>query len=311
MISDELRRALEKLNRGPLGAGGTPHTAHPDKSGLHYAQPQTAHGTPHTANGETAKQKRGQTGRVVRLEEIAPGRIVEVEQGACVVFERTVGSLFEDAEQVMRPFREVFLKGRHGLGEPAAGSDWERVVKTEPEGIAFLDIETLGLVGTPVFLVGMVGWERGELVIRQHFARDYSEEGAMLESARQGLGKCGCMVTFNGKTFDVPTLRDRLAAHLLEPMEVGFHFDLLHESRRRYRRVLSDCRLQTLEYHICRRRRTGDVPGELIPQVYHDFVATGEASGIRDILYHNALDLVAMVEILTFMAGGGELGWEK
>ena len=39
-------------------------------------------------------------------------------------------------------------------------------------------------------------------------------------------------------------------------------------------------------------------------------MATGDASGIRDVLHHNALDLVAMVQILTFIAEGGELVWE-
>jgi uncharacterized protein YprB with RNaseH-like and TPR domain len=281
MISDELRKALEKLNQGPLKAQSRPARS-------------PARATPSVTIGE-----------------IAPARILEVPEGACVLFERTLESFFDDPEPVMRPFRDVFLKGCHGSDLVHGPSPWPEVLCAEVGAITFLDIETLGLAGMPVFLVGLINWQQGQLVIRQYFARDYSEEAAMLAAVGRAMEGSECLVTFNGKTFDVPTLNDRLAAHLLERLGIGPHLDLLHECRRRFRKLLPNCKLQTLEYHICRRRRTGDVPGELIPAVYHDFVATGEASGIRDILHHNALDLVAMVEILSFIAGGGELVWAE
>ncbi len=280
MISDELRRALEKLNRGPL-----------------KVQPERSR----DAGTEVRKS--------VSIEHIAPARVLSGAEGACVVFERSLGEFFEDPKPIAEPFRKVFLQGHHAFGDLPDGSDWKRLLSTDASGIVFLDIETLGLGGAPIFLVGIIHCQHGELLIRQFFARDYSEEAFMLSSVVRALGTCRCLVTFNGKTFDVPMLTDRMTAHLLETPPLGLHFDLLHESRRRFRRVLPNCKLQTLEYHICHRRRFGDVPGELIPQLYHDFVATGDAAGIRNILHHNALDLVAMVEILTFMAEGGELVW--
>jgi uncharacterized protein YprB with RNaseH-like and TPR domain len=280
MISDELRRALEKLNQGPL-------KPHPRSASL----PQTS------------------SRKVLSIDALGPARLLHEGPGACLLFERTVADLFDRSDPATAPFCSVFLQGRHALGALEPDSPWGRLLSTDAAELVFLDIETLGLMGTPVFLVGLLSFRDGNLLIRQFFSRDYSEELPMLAAVAATLVDCRALVTFNGKTFDLPTLRDRMAAHLLTPPRIDHHFDLLHESRRRFRRVLPDCRLQTLEHHICRRKRTGDVPGELIPQLYHDFVATGDASGIRDVLHHNALDLVAMVEILTFIAQGGELVW--
>ena len=85
------------------------------------------------------------------------------------------------------------------------------------------------------------------------------------------------------------------------------HIDLLHEGRRRYKDRLVNCKLQTLERAICGRGRTEDIPGAEIPDAYHNFVRTNNAVDMRDILHHNALDLVTMVEVVLFMLEGRTL----
>jgi uncharacterized protein YprB with RNaseH-like and TPR domain len=75
------------------------------------------------------------------------------------------------------------------------------------------------------------------------------------------------------------------------------HLDLLHHARRRWRDVLPDCRLQTLEWRVCGRRRSGDIPGEEIPEVYHRFVRTGDSRDIVSVFHHNALDLVTLADL--------------
>ena len=76
------------------------------------------------------------------------------------------------------------------------------------------------------------------------------------------------------------------------------HLDLLHPARRRWRGDLPDCRLQTLESRICRRRRVGDVPGEEVPGLYHDFVRNGDAARLVPVFHHNLLDVTTMSDIL-------------
>ena len=56
-----------------------------------------------------------------------------------------------------------------------------------------------------------------------------------------------CLVTFNGKSFDVPFVRERAVAHRLTPPPHLTHVDLLHASRRRWRDRVPNCKLTTLE----------------------------------------------------------------
>ncbi|MGB9588380.1 MAG: ribonuclease H-like domain-containing protein, partial [Armatimonadota bacterium] len=104
--------------------------------------------------------------------------------------------------------------------------------------------------------------------------------------------------TYNGKAFDVPFLRDRMLFHRVEGEFNHEHLDLLWEARRRWKGKLPDFRLQTLELNICRRRRANDIPGNIIPELYHEFVRTGNARLLQQVFHHNALDLITMAELL-------------
>ena len=77
------------------------------------------------------------------------------------------------------------------------------------------------------------------------------------------------------------------------------HLDLLHACRRVWKEVLPDCRLQTLERHVCRRARADDIPGQMIPDAYHEYVRTDNAWQIVEVLRHNLLDLVTLADLLT------------
>ena len=57
--------------------------------------------------------------------------------------------------------------------------------------------------------------------------------------------------------------------------------------------------LTTLELHVCRRRRSGDVPGEEVPGLYHDYVRNGDPYRLIPVFHHNMLDVITMGEILS------------
>jgi uncharacterized protein YprB with RNaseH-like and TPR domain len=168
-----------------------------------------------------------------------------------------------------------------------------------PGDFLFTDIETTGLGGSPLFLIGVMDWQNDGLHVRQYLARDYAEEAAVIAFFIDQCAGRKMLVSFNGKTFDYPYIRLRAAATGVPFSLAPRHFDLLHEGRRLWRGKFADCKLQTLEYHICGRGRTGDIPGHLIPQAYHDFVRTGDAVQIADILTHNMLDLVTLAELMA------------
>src|SRR5207245_11015996 len=100
------------------------------------------------------------------------------------------------------------------------------------------------------------------------------------------------IVTFNGKTFDLPLLVTRYA---LERMKSPFarlaHLDLLHPARRLWKLRLESCQLTHLEREVLDVRRQGDVGGCEIPGIYFDSVRTGSASGLQPVFSPISLDL--------------------
>jgi len=168
-----------------------------------------------------------------------------------------------------------------------------------PEEIIFLDLETGGLGNVPVFLIGVMVWEADSLVVRQYFARNYAEERAIVSLFAESASDKRLLVSFNGKSFDWPFIRMRAAACGVEMAAALPHFDLLHESRRIWKGRLPNCRLQTLERHLCGRHREGDIPGQAIPDAYHAYVRTANAVQMLDVLKHNRLDLITMADLMV------------
>jgi uncharacterized protein YprB with RNaseH-like and TPR domain len=168
-----------------------------------------------------------------------------------------------------------------------------------PEHYLFLDLETTGLSCCPLFLIGTMAWEGNGFVVRQFFARHYDEESATVSLLAEMIEKYPVLVTFNGKTFDWPFVRQRAVVHGIDFPHPRLHLDMLHVARKHWGRALPDCRLQTLETAICYRKRYGDIPGSDIPRAYRDFVETGDASEMAACLTHNMLDIITLADLMT------------
>jgi len=166
------------------------------------------------------------------------------------------------------------------------------------ERVLFLDLETCGLSSSPVFLAGTMHWNGDDFVLRQYFARDYAEEPALLGAVHEQSRGFEVLVTFNGKSYDAPFLAARALVHGVTLALPRHHVDLLHAARRRWRGELADCRLQTIERHVCGRVRSGDVPGSDVPGLYHDSIRRGDPWALVPVFHHNLLDVITMAEIL-------------
>ncbi len=172
------------------------------------------------------------------------------------------------------------------------------------QGSVFLDTETTGLAGgagTAAFLIGL-GWFDGErFCVRQYFMRDYHEEPALLHGLAGELRRFDRLVTFNGKMFDVPLLDTRFRLNRGSfPLADAPHFDLLHPARRLWKARLESCRLQSLEAELLGLRRSGDIPGEEIPQVYFDWVRRRDARMLARVFDHNRQDIVSLAALAVF-----------
>jgi uncharacterized protein YprB with RNaseH-like and TPR domain len=150
-----------------------------------------------------------------------------------------------------------------------------------------------------VGLLHTTGSTTGRLV--QLLARDYAEEEETLRYFAEKYAGFPAWVTFNGKSFDVPSLRLRCAFHRLQAPGPEEHVDLLHIARRHFRGILPDCRLKTLESRVCGRRRVDDLDGSRVPDAYHRYVRDGDPHLLEPILRHNVEDLVTLVELYQIL----------
>jgi uncharacterized protein len=182
--------------------------------------------------------------------------------------------------------------------------------------LLFVDLETTGLVGgagTYAFLVGCGWFDGGSFRVRQYLMSNPIVERSMLGAIAELAGEAGTVVTYNGKTFDLPLIETRYLFHRLDTPFAGLpHVDMLHPARRLWRGVApgSDdygmfdaggCRLTTLERTLCGFERQGDVPGFEIPDRYFRYVRTGDARPLAGVLEHNRLDLLSLA-LLTARA---------
>ena len=182
--------------------------------------------------------------------------------------------------------------------------------------LLFVDLETTGLAGgagTYAFLVGCAWFDGGSFRVRQFLMSNPMVERSMLGAIAELAGDAGTVVTYNGKTFDLPLIETRYLYHRLETPFSGLpHVDMLHPARRLWRGHASGgdeygmfdaggCRLTTLERTQCGFEREGDVPGFEIPDRYFRYVRTGDARPLAGVLEHNRLDLLSLA-LLTARA---------
>jgi uncharacterized protein YprB with RNaseH-like and TPR domain len=275
-LSEEDMRRLEALNGGPL----------------RYTQ--------RMASPAPAAPVRQQMPRrvCVSLEEVVAGIEAYAASWGCAYrIESPVQELGDAWADVDATFRAALAREDTRLAAKLAQL---KVAGLRPEDVLFLDLETTGLSYTPLFLIGMLMWEAEGPVVRQYLARNYAEEAAVTALFLDAAAEKRLLISFNGKSFDVPYVRAR-AAHYGLPCALDHpHLDLLHESRRVWRGRVPNCRLQTLEQHICgHAERVGDIPSAMIPAVYDTFVRTGDARRLVQVLRHNVIDLITVAELMA------------
>ena len=299
MTDDSLRMRLEALNRGPLPAGTVLRAACVVEPPSRPTEVATFSKAP------VSPSKTCSPGGLLHS-----GEVVETSLGPHLRIDLPLESFWQGGRQLIAS-RQDFLRSQLAI----AGQAVEPTVVMEPEFAAFatalpdraiaLDLETCGLTGSALFLVGLLRQIEGVPTVQLLLARNYSEEAAVLASLWQIVVEHDVLLTFNGKTFDWPMVVERSIRHRMPApakRDRWLHIDILHHARRRWRKQLPNCRLQTLEKHVCRRTRAADIPGHAIPGVYADFVRTGFERDMDTVLYHNALDLVTLFDLAHRLA---------
>jgi uncharacterized protein len=221
------------------------------------------------------------------------------------------------------PFGETFVVESHYSSDYSQGtfglvldkpldtiSSWigdHRLKECTPHDLIFLDTETSGLsggTGIYAFLIGVGHFTQTGFHLLQYFMRDPFEEPAQLAAFASFLNDNHGLITFNGKSFDVPLLNTRFVSNgEMSPLKSIVHLDLLPLARKLWRDRLPSRSLGSLEQNILGAQRTHeDVPGWLIPNLYFDYIRHGDARPLKNVFYHNAMDILSLAALLNLIA---------
>ena len=198
------------------------------------------------------------------------------------------------------------------------------------DGLCVVDLETTGLTGgaaTQAFLVGCARINGDGVEIRQFLSPGFEHERAQLHLVSDWMRDRTQLLTFNGRTFDVPLLEMRFSYHRLAwPWGALPHLDALHPARRLWRDRAevagpdpdeANCSLSVLERRLSGLHRVGDVAGFEIPSRYFQFARDGRPEPLAAVLEHNRLDLLSTLLVCARAAslvvlgpGAAESGYE-
>jgi uncharacterized protein YprB with RNaseH-like and TPR domain len=263
---------------------------------LGTSRPSADAGQPESTEGVGATEggRRG-VSRERDIHDLVAGSVVDGPLGACFVAETVFDLAHQHGNEALGRFFDVSDRGLGCLARSAEPLGLDR------EAILFLDTETTGLAGgtgTYVFMVG-AGFFRGEqFIVRQFFMRHHAEEPALLAVLNGLVGRFEAVVTFNGKSFDVPLLLTRYAQNRQRPaLSLSHHLDLLHPSRRVWRERLESCTLGTLEAAVLGHERMRDVPSWMIPDLYFQYVRGASPEPMARVFSHNLDDILSLVTL--------------
>ena len=212
--------------------------------------------------------------------------------------------------------RTLRLSGAHRVGRiPVTGARTAssellallaldpRLASCDLAGALYLDTETTGLgpgAGTVAFLIGLAFWDRGRaaLVCEQLLVRQLGEEAPVLARVAERIRQASMLVTFNGKSFDLPVLRTRFVMGRSAFPDEPPHLDLVHVARRLHGGRGFGARLGAVEREVLGFVRENDVPSGEVSACYLHFLRTGDTRALLGVVDHNAWDVVSMAALV-------------
>jgi len=217
------------------------------------------------------------------------------------------GDIFraESDYPLINPYGNLDLKTIYNFSSSDFSSVFQLEIPVNAEKLLFIDTETTGLsggAGTLAFLIGL-GWlAEDRFIVHQYFITQLNHEEGMLELIRKLIPNFDCIVTYNGKSYDIPLLNSRFIMNRMSPPfdNLG-HIDLLHPTRTLWRFSMENCKLKTVETDLLGLYREDDIPGEMIPDVYFDYLRNRRAEKIERIFYHNRFDVITMLANLILI----------
>ena len=222
-------------------------------------------------------------------------------------------TLLAPDDPVYTPLRLGRPRGSDAADPSGAGGAEKRPSAAPPRlgGHLFFDLEATGLstgAGNVAFLLGLGRRTPGAFELTQWLLPDYPYEPELLLSVASELQRLEetlgglTLVSYNGRSFDTPLLRTRMLMNGI-PFEPPRELDLLPISRRFWRHTLPDCSLGTVERGVLSLERELDVPGAFVPLRYFDYLQTGRAEPLLEVIAHHRQDIVSLYLLLSGIEG--------
>ena len=238
----------------------------------------------------------------------------KIDHDALAVLNGT--TIKNDLGSFIRVQQKIRLDGQHGvIGLAEANKLSSKLIATASKNkvsaefdisrALFIDTETTGLsggTGTYAFLIGIGFLEKDQLVVEQLFMDNLNGEPALLTYLNELIKSHRGIVSFNGKSFDIPLLVTRFVRHRMNPViDLHEHFDLLHASRRLWQNDFGSCSLGTLEENVLGFRRIDDIPGKEIPNIYREFLQSGLTGKLPQVMLHNKFDIISLLALVIWI----------
>jgi uncharacterized protein len=237
--------------------------------------------------------------RLPGIESVVPGEVATTAYGETyVVTEQIPIDMNHGNVRLVKPAHAPVISQWSGfpdLGEIQFGN------------FLFLDTETTSLAGgtgTIPFMIGLGYLQEDCFKVIQLFLRSPVEESAQLAWLAQFADQFEVLVTYNGKSFDMPLLNSRYVLNgLTNPFVGKKHVDLLPLSRRIWKSRLVSRGLKDIEKEVLHFQRSmEDIPGWMVPEIYFEYARTGSLANMPGVFYHNKYDIVSLAALYVYLS---------
>ena len=230
------------------------------------------------------------------LKEFPNGIVTENDYGYCFINRLT--------QPLSEPHGSVRMDAQLDPS-PLFDSMMETKILRKEDTLAF-DTETSGLSngsGSFIFMLGLGYFDGDNYTVDQLILPDLGDEPAFLRQTELIFSRYPILISYNGRGFDIPMLQSRLNFHMFPDFtkEIS-HIDLLNLTRRYWKASLGSVRLANIEQYVLKLQRGDEeVPGYMAPELYREFLRSGDAAHISGIAYHNRIDVVSLSAFLLYL----------
>ena len=220
---------------------------------------------------------------------------------------------------VEREYVSVLRGARQRMDELAASPALCHVANAAGDDLLLVSPWPRAPTNSALFLIGVMFCEDRRLIVEHYLARDARDEAGICHAYADRLARAGVLVTFSGRRSHRKQLADRCEACGVDLSAEAWdaptsrlgggqppHLDLRKECRALWQERFRSCSLPLLERRLLGRSRGGLMPRTAAGKAYRDYVSTGSAAAMGDVLGHCAADLATMAQLVCVLLTGCE-----